>query len=246
MLATHASVDKMKIEVITSFNQAYYDTIGHKAVETWLEYWPKELTLTCYVEEFELPLQSRIKQIPFSELGFEYWLFMRNTERDRVKIFAKKAYSIIHAFEHSDADRIIWLDADVISEAPIPLKILQAITPSNTLATFMGVTHEDKWFSAETGVFIVNTCHPEFKAFAARYREYYDRRIKDNLRRFYDGEVFGAVVKEFEPRAKFNDLCADFKKGYKTPLKHTVLGPYLHHYKAKHSKDEFANNGDTK
>lgn len=236
----------MKIEVITSFNQEYYDVIGHKAVETWLEYWPKELVLTCYVEEFALLEQPRIKQIPFSELGFEYWLFMRNTERDRVKIFAKKAYSIIHAFEHSDADRIIWVDADVLTERAIPVDVLTSLCLDNTLATFMGVTHDDKWFSAETGIFIVNTKHPEFQAFAARYREYYDRRIKDNIRRFYDGEVFGAVVKEFEDRAKFNDLCSSFEKGYKTPLKHTILGPYLHHYKAKHSKDEFAKNKDTK
>lgn len=245
MLATHASVDKVKTEVITSFNQGYYDTIGHECVETWLKYWPTELELTCYVEEFDMPARPRTRQIPFTELGFEYWLFMRNTEKDRVKIFAKKAYSIIHAFEHSTADRIVWLDADVISQAPLPLKILQAITPADTLATFMGVKHDD-WFSAETGIFVVNTQHPEFKAFAARYREYYDQRIKDNIRRFYDGEVFGAVVKEFEPRAKFNDLCKAFDKGYKTPLKHTVLGPYLHHYKAKHSKDEFVKNKDTK
>lgn len=235
----------MKIEVITSFNQAYYDTIGYRAVETWLDYWPGELTLTCYVENFSLPEQPRIKQIPFSELGFEYWLFMRNTERDRVKIFAKKAYSIIHAFEHSDADRIVWLDADVLTEREIPIKVLKSLCLDDTLATFMGVTHDDQWFSAETGIFIVNTTHPKFKEFAARYREYYDRRIKDNIRRFYDGEVFGAVVKEFEGQAKFNDLCIGLEKNYKTPLKHTILGPYLHHYKAKHSKDEFAKQ-DTK
>ena len=235
----------MKIEVITSFNRAYYDLIGKSAVESWLAYWPQELGLTCYVEEFTLPEQDRIRQIPFTELGFEYWLFMRNTERDRVKIFAKKAYSIIHAFEHSTADRIVWLDADVITEKAIPLKTVQRLCPDDTLATFMGVTHDDKWFSAETGVFVVNRNHPEFKAFAARYREYYDRRIKDNIRRFYDGEVFGAVIKEFEPQAKFNDLCSDLKKNYKTPLKHTVLGPFLHHYKAKHSKDDFARQDET-
>lgn len=236
----------MKIEVITSFNKEYYDTIGHECVETWLKYWPKDLALTCYVEEFTLPEQARICQIPFTELGFEYWLFMRNTERDRVKIFAKKAYSIIHAFEHSTADRIVWLDADVITEKQLPLKVLQGLCLNDTLATFMGVTHDGQWFSAETGIFVVNTQHPEFRAFAARYREYYDRRIKDGIRRFYDGEVFGAVVKEFEGRAKFNDLCAGLEKNYKTPLKHTVLGPYLHHYKAKHSKDEFAKKKETK
>jgi hypothetical protein len=40
----------MNIEVITSFNQNYYDLIGKDSVDSWLKYWPKELSLTCYVE----------------------------------------------------------------------------------------------------------------------------------------------------------------------------------------------------
>ena len=82
--------------------------------------------------------------------------------------------------------------------------------------------------------------HPEFKNFAARYREYYDKHIKENLRRFYDGDVFGAVVEEFRSKAEFYDMCRELSKGYKTPLKHTWLGPYIHHYKAKHSKASYA------
>jgi hypothetical protein len=39
---------------------------------------------------------------------------------------------------------------------------------------------------------------------------------------------------------KVNDLCTVFQKGYKTPLRHTVLGEYLIHHKAKHSKAEYS------
>ena len=61
----------MKIEVITSFNQEYYDKIGHACVATWLEHWPKHYTLTCYVEEFRLPDQERINQIDFADFSRE-------------------------------------------------------------------------------------------------------------------------------------------------------------------------------
>jgi len=228
----------VNIEVITSFDKKYYDTIGHACVKTWLEKWPSNMTLTCYVEKFSLAPNSRLQQIPFVALGQSYVDFQHSSEKDRVKTFAKKAYSVIHAMENSTADRIIWLDADVVTQETVPVSLLEQLCPDDTLATFMGVQH-DEWFSAETGIFVVNPTHPEFKSFAARYREYYDTHKSDNIRRFYDGEVFGAVVKEFESRAKLNDLCAGFAKAYKTPLKHTELGPYLHHYKAKHSKHEF-------
>lgn len=230
----------VKIEVITSFDQAYYDNIGYACVETWLKHWPRELEITCYVEEFCLPPIPRIKQIDFTELGDSYIAFQQDNFKERVKTFAKKAYSVIHAMEHSKADRIIWLDADVLTTANISIELLESLCPNNTLATYMQVYHEKDdrlWVSAETGIFVVNTCHPKFNAFAQRYRQYYDERLTQNIRRFYDGEVFGAVANEF--KSDVRDLCATFEKKYKTPLRHTILGPYLNHYKSKGNKENF-------
>jgi len=238
----------MKIEVITSFNERYYNGIGKECVSTWLKYWPNELTLTVYIEEFSLPDQARIKQIPFSQLGKNHTDFQNDQKyKSRVKIFAKKAYSIIHAFIHSDADRILWLDADVLTTKPIPLEFIKQLSPSDSLLTYMRVWHNLKKDdinspivpSAESGVFAVNTRHDSFRQFADRYEEYYNKRLDKNLRRFYDGEVLGAVAKEFQENNKIIDLCAEFKKPYRTPIGHTILGPYLHHYKAKAAKSEY-------
>lgn len=236
------------IEVITSFNDHYYDMIGKACVESWIKHWPKELKLTCYVEEFSIPEHDRIKQISFDQLPKSYFDFQKSDENDRVKVFAKKAYSVIHAMENSNADRIIWLDADVISKKDIDIKFLKSLCPDDVLATFMGVRHHKirgddtspLMFSAETGFFIVNTRHAKFKEFAARYREYYDNHLSQNLRRFYDGDVFGAVIEEFRKTSKVNDLCSAIEKSPKTPLKHLELGQYIQHFKAKHSKDSFS------
>ena len=62
----------MKLEIITSFDQKYYDYIGKDCVDSWLKYWPEEFSLTCYVEEFTMPEHSRIKQIPFDNLCKEF------------------------------------------------------------------------------------------------------------------------------------------------------------------------------
>jgi hypothetical protein len=235
------------IEVITSFDKKYYNLIGKESVDSWLKFWPADMVLTCYVEEFTLPEHPRLKQISFNQLSLSYFEFQQSQENDRVKLFAKKAYSVIHAMENSTADRIIWMDADVISEKKLSLDFLKGLCPDNTLTTFMGVWHHkirgdissELMFSVETGFFILNTKHPLFKDFANRYREYYDKHITINLRRFYDGEVFGAVTKEFKDKSIMNDLCSAFPKPYKTPIRHTILGEFLSHYKSKGLKDSF-------
>jgi len=234
----------MNIEIITSFNQRYYDLIGKDCVDTWLKYWPKELSLTCYVEEFHLPEHPRLKQISFDVFKPEYYEF-QSTSNKQVQKFAKKAWSFIHAMENSTADRIVWLDADVLSVDHLPLELLQNVLPSNVLSTHMGVTYTaakdgspGRWFVPETGFFAVNTHHPQFKEFASEYQRHYVERDNTMLRRFYDNDVYGYVFEKL--KAPGNDLCKDFTKGYKTPLRHTVLGPYIEHYKAKHSKHEFS------
>jgi hypothetical protein len=236
----------MNIDVITSFNEKYYNMIGKDCVNTWLTCWPNKLKLTCYVEEFTLPEHDRLKQIPFDHLSQSYFDFQDVEDNERVRIFSKKAFSVIHAFENSVADRIIWIDADLLTEKSVPMDFLKAICPNDTLATFMGVNHHKERhnpnseivFSAETGFFVVNPTHPDFKKFANRYKEYYEKRLSANLRRFYDGDVFGAVVNEF-PNTKFNDLCLKDNHKHKTPLKRTPLGIFFTHVKAKRSKDEY-------
>lgn len=239
----------MNISVITSFNEHYYNLIGKSSVDSFLKFWPADISLTCYVEEFTMPTaDSRINKITFDNLSKEYFVFQQDTRfKDRVKTFAKKAYSIIHALENNTADRIIWLDADVVSIKQLSVDMLLELCPDDALLSYMRVWHnKDKTDptseeipSAESGFFIVNTKHPNFRNFSDRYREYYDNRLTAGLRRFYDGEVLGAVAKEFEAQCKIIDLCSVVEKKYNSPLRHLPIGRYIVHYKSKHSKNQF-------
>jgi hypothetical protein len=237
---------KQMIQVITSFNQIYYDLIGKDCVSSFLEHWPAELSITCYVEEFQLPTHARIDQIDFSQLDPDYAQYQLDTSLNQsMKKFAKKAYSVMHAMHHSPAEWIIWLDADVITVQTLPIELLQRVLRSQDLTMYMGVTYNlDKqqrpghWLVPETGVFAVNTQHPDFAAFRAEYCRRYHERDYGDLRRFYDNDVFGAALLAV-PDAEVFDLCENFSKKYKTPLRHTILGDHLIHYKAKHSKAEY-------
>ena len=245
MLATHAAVGAMNIDVITSFNQHYYDLIGRQCVATWLQHWPQDITLTCYVENMHLPVLTRINQIDFDQLGSHYQLFQSSNFKNRVRTFAKKAFCVIHAMHHSQADRIMWLDADVLTLQTVDWNLLSQVMPDDVVSTHMGVTYtadsNDKpgsWLVPETGVFVLNTQHAGFAAFRDEYTRMYHDQDFQGLRRGYDNDVYGAVITKLDTPSL--DLCKTIAKPYKTPLRHTVLGAYLHHYKAKHSKDWFA------
>jgi hypothetical protein len=246
MLVTHEEMGNKMIQVITSFNQLYYDLIGRDSVSSFLEHWPEELSLTCYVEEFQLPTHDRIRQIDFSKLDPDYEQYQLDPALNQsMKKFAKKAYSVMHAMHHSTADWIIWLDADVITVQSLPIELLQRVLKSGHLSAYMGVKYTtDKsgnpgnWLVPETGFFAVNTRHEDFAAFRAEYCRRYHKRDYADLRRFYDNDVFGAALLTV-PDAQVFDLCESFGKKYKTPLRHTILGDHLLHYKAKHSKAEY-------
>lgn len=250
MLESYEKVGQtMKIEVITSFNQYYYDLIGKDSIRSWLEHWPIDLELTCYVEEMYLPDIPRIKQIGFDQLDEDYHAFQQTSFKSRVHTFSKKAYSLMHAMYHSRADRIMWIDADVITTKKIEHSLLESIMPEEVVSTHLGVRytetksgHKGDWLVPETGVFILNTRHASFDLFRNEYSRRYRERDFQGLRRGYDNDVYGATIQKFDLPSL--DLCSSLKKSYKTPLKHTVLGEYLHHYKAKHSKDYFASMPD--
>jgi len=239
------------IEVITSFNQYYYDLIGQDSVRSFLEHWPQELSLTCYVEEFSLPENDRIRQIDFSQLDPDYRAFQLEPGLNQsMKKFAKKAYSVMHAMHHSTADWILWLDADVLTTQTVHIELLRRVLREQDLAMYMGVVYTlDKqqrpghWLVPETGVFAVNTRHLDFPAFRSEYCRRYHERDYTALRRFYDNDVFGIALGSVPGASVFN-LCSEFTKKYKTPLRHTILGDHLMHYKAKHSKAEYIHEDD--
>lgn len=236
---------EMNIDVITSFNQRYWDLIGHECVSTWLKHWPEDLVLTCYLEEMHLPSDPRIKCIDFSRLDQAFFDLQKDLGPSRALTFAKKAFSVIHAMHHSKADRLIWIDADVITKKSISKKLLTKLLPDHVVSTHLGVRYDSKktgergdWLVPETGIFALNLRHPDFAKFRDEYTRVYTQRDFKGLRRSYDNDVYGSVIQRYNLSSL--DLCSGLKKEYKTPLKHTWLGDYLDHFKAKHSKDHFA------
>lgn len=237
----------MNIQVITSMNQEYYDRIGKDCIDSYLRHW--SLPLTVYAESVNLPRNTKIHMVDFTELGQDYEDFQSDGGLSRrCRTFAKKAFSVLHAMTHARCDWVVWIDADVITQRSDPTMLLKKILHPRYLAMYMGVQyhwHEGTnkhgdWLVPETGLFGVNMRHPLMPRFREEYHRRYQQRDFGDLRRSYDNDVLGAAIRLVP--ADYLDLCAGLDKPYKTPLKHTVFGEYLTHHKAKHSKLHYADN----
>lgn len=216
---------------ITSMNQEYYDRCGHVMVSSFLKKM-RNIPLHIYNEDNFIPEESNAILMGWN-LGPDYDNFIKRHTNNRVKTFSKKAYSIIHAMHNIQCDRLIWIDADCYIEQTFPRRLLREISDSRTLSTHFSVYHEKngkKYHSCETGFFILNRNHRGFYDFKQTYTDIYNNDKSEDLRRFYDGEVYGKTIEKMILK---KHKVVDLNTGqHKTPISRSVIAPYIQHFKA--------------
>jgi hypothetical protein len=217
---------------ITSMNQEYYNHCGRSMLGSFKRHWSHLLPLYVYNED---NFHVKIKTVSCLgwNLGKEYQKFQDRHSNEKIKTFAKKGFSIIDAMQNLKCEKLIWLDADTVIQTAIPQQLLDLISPSDTLSTHFSVWHQDgntEYHSCETGFFILNKTHPGFEDFCSTYKDIYHNDKSENLRRFYDGEVYGKTV---ELMQKQGHRMLNLNPGkHKTPISRSVLSPYITHFKA--------------
>jgi len=228
-----------KITCITSFDEVYYNHTGKTFLETWLKYWNDTFELVLYVEDFKLPENNRYQQVTFDKLDADYIKFQNEKHKPPTKRFAKKGYTVIHAMENIDTDILIWLDADTITKEIVTQDFFEDIIPNRCVSAHLGVMHNMEKhdptsplkYSCETGFFALNKKHKLYNIFCQAYKERYFQRNFSDLRRPYDGDVYGAVVEEIEKKYGLNNLNDINPVGHKTPFDKCILREKLHHFK---------------
>lgn len=228
----------MNIKFVTSMSWNYYNHCGKAMLKSFKKTQGKFYDIDLYNEDYFSP---KVKGVVLKgwDLGDNYLAFIeRWKSNSKIVTFSKKGFSLITAMEeclNSDVDRLIWLDADLILTAPVPEQLFAWMCPDDTLSAHFGVQHENNgktYFSCETGFTMLNCKHPMFKDFYETYKHIYTHDDISELRRFYDGEVYGLTVKRLEQQgAKMCELSPEGYK-YKTPIGKSVLAPYISHLKA--------------
>tara|TARA_B110000503_G_scaffold45671_1_gene74643 strand:+ start:233 stop:952 length:720 start_codon:yes stop_codon:yes gene_type:complete len=222
----------MKYVAYTSMDEKYYNHCGKPMLLSYKQHWSKLMPLHVYNEDnFNVKVKT-ITPVGW-KLGDDYDNFMARHSNDKVKTFAKKGFTVIHAMENIQADRIIWLDADTLITEDIPLQLLDLISPEDTLSTHFSVWHikdDIEYHSCETGFFILNQNHLGYKEFCETYKDIYVNDKTEGMRRFYDGEIYGRTVDIMA--AKGHKMLNLNPGRHKTPISRSVIAPYISHFKA--------------
>jgi hypothetical protein len=216
----------------TSMSEKYYEHCGRAMLRSYKDYWSQKFNLYVYNEDnFDVKVKT-VKTLGWN-LGTEYEKFQQRHTNEKVKTFAKKGFSVIHAMQNLSYDRIIWLDADTIICNDIPMQLVSLISPDDVLSTHFSVWHTQdnkEYHSCETGFFILNRTHSGYQDFCDTYKDIYVNDKTDDIRRFYDGEVYGKTVKIMEEKG--HKMLNLNPSKHKTPISRSVIAPYVTHYKA--------------
>jgi hypothetical protein len=245
--------EKMKIAVITTFHEAGLKKYAQKMIDSFCTNWPNEITLHIYPEKCNPIIRDHSHVTLFDLDGVaeltkfkETWKNVpkangdvskdpvRSKRRDSGKgfkwdavRFAHKVYSIFHCAKTTDADILIWMDADTICHSPITMNDIQRLIPTNKDLCFLG----RKGKFSECGLYSMNLRSPAIRQFLERFQWMYDNAEDGifKLAEWHDSFVFDAV----RNNVKTNELdwSSHLIKGEGHPLINSEWGAWLDHLK---------------
>ena len=257
----------MKIAVVTTFNQKGLAKYAQRMIDSVTQNWPIEVMLHLYPEDCtpvvnrpnttvcdlttvpELAaFKTRWKDDPkatgwcedstrkhpdkTSRIGFKW---------DAIR-FSHKVYSIFDCARKTDADILIWMDADSICHSPITLNDILRLCPTDKDICFLG--RKNKY--TECGLYAMNLKSENTRLFLSKFQEFYDEAENGifTLPEWHDSFVFDAIRRI----VKLNEL--DWSKhlitGEGHPLINSEWGAYLDHLKGDRKSDTRSKLSDLK
>lgn len=243
----------MKIAVVTTFNEKGLKQYAQKMINTFLETWPKEITLHLYpelcnpaVRDHSRITLKRLEEVKELMTFKERWKEVpkangdvtddpvRSLRKDAGKgfkwdavRFAHKVYAIFDCARTTDADILIWMDADTICHSPISLNEIERLIPSDKDICFLG--RKGKY--TECGLYSLNLRSVAVQTFLEKFQWMYDCAELGifTLEEWHDSFVFDAVRRNV--RLNELDWSGHLITGEGHPLINSEWGAYLDHLK---------------
>ena len=244
-----------KIAVVTTFHEKGLKTYAQNMIDTFCKNWPKEITLYVYPEKCN-PRVSDHNQIVLTDLDGvkeltafkERWKNVpkangdvsddpvRSKRKDAGKgfkwnavRFAHKVYAIFDCARNTDADILIWMDADNVCHSTITLDTVKKFCPTDIDLGFLG--REGKY--TECGLYSMNLRSENVQAFLREFQRMYDDADSGifTLAEWHDSFVFDVVRNKFRGQLKELNWSAGIISGEGHPLINSEWGAYLDHLK---------------
>ena len=259
---------KMKYAVVTTFHNNGLKEYAQRMIDGYCQNWPKEITLHIYPEKCNPAIRDHT-HVTLTDLDSvqELTSFKNkwknvpkangDVSRDPVRSkrkdagkgfkwhavrFAHKVYAIFDCARTTDADILIWMDADTICHSPATLLDIQRMVPADSELCYLG--RKGKY--SECGLYSMNLRSPNVQAFLKEFQHMYDEAERGifQLDEWHDSFVFDAARKKF-PQMKQLDWAANLhdlrpqpgmSNGEGHPLINSEWGAWLDHLKGGRKK----------
>jgi len=245
-----------KISVVTTFNRRGLAEYAQKMIDSYMENWPAEIKLWLYPEECNPRLKEHYheriemfdmntsvpKLVEFKNKWGKVPYANGDVSRDPIRgqrkdagkgfkwdavRFAHKVYSIFHCAKHTDADIVMWMDADMLCHSPITYEEVCSMIPENADLCYVG--RERKW--PECGLYTINLRSPGGQIFLNKFEWAYENAEQGifTMDEWHDSYVFEQVRRMTQP------VCHNWAEGLVVGEGHPLIncdwGKYLDHLK---------------
>jgi hypothetical protein len=258
----------MKISVVTTFHEAGLIEYGQRMINSFCENWPEEVTLHIYPESCNPAIRNhshvtlkRLEEIPELMAFKEKWKNVpkangdvsadpvRSRRKDSGKgfkwhavRFAHKVYAIFDCAKETNADFLVWMDADTICHSPVTMQDLYRMIPSDSELCYLG--RKGKY--SECGLYAMNLRSQNVQNFLKEFQRVYDDAENGifQLDEWHDSFVFDQIRKKF-PQMRQLDWAAHLhdlrpssgnSSGEGHPLINSEWGAWLDHLKGGRKK----------
>ena len=260
--------NKLKIAVVTTFHGDGLEKYAQRMINTFCDNWPAEVILHLYPENCNPAIRNhnhvtlkRLEEVEELMAFKNTWQGVpkangdvsadpvRSLRKDAGKgfkwhavRFAHKVYAIFDCARTTDADILIWMDADTICHSPITIQDLYRMIPADSELCYLG--RKGKY--SECGLYAMNLRSPNVQAFLKEFQRVYDQAEQGifQLAEWHDSFVFDAVRVKF-PQMKQLDWAAHLhdirpklgsSQGEGHPLINSEWGAWLDHLKGGRKK----------
>ena len=260
--------NKLKIAVVTTFHGDGLEKYAQRMINTFCNNWPAEVILHLYPENCNPAIRNhnhvtlkRLEEVEELMAFKNTWQGVpkangdvsadpvRSLRKDAGKgfkwhavRFAHKVYAIFDCARTTDADILIWMDADTICHSPITMQDLYRMIPTDSELCYLG--RKGKY--SECGLYSMNLRSANVQAFLKEFQRFYDQAEQGifQLAEWHDSFVFDAVRVKF-PQMRQLDWAAHLhdirprlgsSQGEGHPLINSEWGAWLDHLKGGRKK----------
>lgn len=225
--------------VVTSFNEAGYQRYGKDFIESFVRFWPRNVRLTVYYEGENFEFLPGVSWHPIEEVEHlkEYMAglcfpIMHGIVGEKYDInfdarMGRKVFIQMHALKKYGG-KVFWIDADVVTHAPVPDTFLDDMLPDGALCCYLG---RDGWYYTESGFIGFDAAHPVTSRFAKNYLHVFITGVNFTQPGWHDCFGFDAVRMMMGNGSEFVNLAASLPQGTMHPFVNSALGRYMDHRK---------------